>query len=41
MERVSDALGAIEVLDIEGKPHRMSDLWRDRPVLIMWVRHFG
>lgn len=41
MERVSEALGRVEIVDTDGKPHQMNELWRDRPVLIMWVRHFG
>lgn len=25
----------------EGDEKRLSDLWRERPALIVWLRHFG
>lgn len=41
MDRVSDALTRAEVLDTDGKPHLLGELWRERPVVLLWVRHFG
>jgi hypothetical protein len=41
LTRDSDALGALEVRDGDGRPQRLGDLWRERPVLLLWVRHFG
>ena len=41
MDRVADALGNAEVIDIDGKPHRLGELWRERPAVLLWVRHFG
>jgi hypothetical protein len=41
MDKVSEQLANAQVLDGEGKPHRLADQWKDRPALILWVRHFG
>ncbi len=38
---VADALRDIEVLDPEGHPLRLGDLWRDRTVVLAFIRHFG
>ena len=24
-----------------GKKFRLGDLWRERPIVVAWVRHFG
>jgi hypothetical protein len=37
----SAALAGLEVRDGDDRPHRLGDLWRERPVLLLWVRHFG
>ncbi len=29
------------VLDLEGRDLRLGDLWRDGPVVLVFVRHFG
>lgn len=39
--RASDELAAAAVVDTDGKQHAMRDLWRTRPALLLWVRHFG
>jgi hypothetical protein len=41
MEKASPGLGNVEVLDVEGNPHRLGDLWKERPALLLFVRHFG
>jgi hypothetical protein len=41
MERVSAELSAAEVKDFDGRPHRLDELWRERPALLLFVRHFG
>jgi hypothetical protein len=41
LRRDSDALAAIEVRDGEGRAQRLGELWREGPVLLLWVRHFG
>lgn len=35
------ALGDLTLLDADGNPHRIGDLWRDRPVVLVFLRHFG
>jgi hypothetical protein len=41
MDHVTDELARAEVLDVDGKPHRLDEFWRARPALILFVRHFG
>lgn len=40
-KKVPLALSKAEVLDEAGKPVAVSSLWATKPVVIMWVRHFG
>jgi hypothetical protein len=40
-ERVPDALAQVEILDNDGRPRVMSELWHERPAVIHFVRHFG
>ncbi|MHB8489956.1 MAG: peroxiredoxin-like family protein [Candidatus Dormibacteria bacterium] len=35
------ALAAATVLDIDDRPVRLADQWRDHPAVIVWLRHFG
>jgi hypothetical protein len=35
------ALGALELDDATGSPRRLGDLWRDQPVVLVFLRHFG
>jgi len=35
------ALSAISLPDQEGTPHRLGDLWSDKPVVLVFLRHFG
>lgn len=35
------ALGALTVLDVKGAPVTLASLWADRPVVLVWLRHFG
>jgi hypothetical protein len=39
--RVNDALAASELRDVDGRALRAAELWRERPALLLWVRHFG
>lgn len=41
MAQVSDALANAQVLDLDGNAHRVGDFWKDRPALLLFVRHFG
>jgi hypothetical protein len=38
---VAKRLEKIEVLDPDGRPVRLGDLWRKRPVVLAFIRHFG
>lgn len=31
----------LEALDTKGETVRLGDLWADRPVVLVFVRHFG
>jgi len=35
------ALSATSLVDATGTPHRLGDLWRDRPIVLVFLRHFG
>ncbi|HTD49102.1 MAG TPA: peroxiredoxin-like family protein [Acidimicrobiia bacterium] len=35
------ALSAVSLPDPSGDPHRLGDLWRDQPVVVVFLRHFG
>ena len=41
MERVSVEFGNVEVLDVEGWPHRLGEAWAERACALVFVRHFG
>lgn len=35
------ALTDLTLLDADERPVRLGDLWADRPVVMVWIRHFG
>jgi len=35
------ALAEARILDADGASFRVGDLWRERPAVIVWLRHFG
>lgn len=35
------ALSAVSLVDSDGASHRMGDLWREQPVVLVFLRHFG
>ena len=35
------ALSALSLPDQDGTPHRLGDLWSERPVVLVFLRHFG
>ncbi len=41
MDKIPEALPDIELLDEQGQSHKMAELWKDRPAVIHFVRHFG
>jgi hypothetical protein len=38
---IADALADIVLPDQDGNEVRLGDLWRDRPVALVWLRHYG
>ena len=37
----ADDLAKLSVLDARGEPVALGTLWRDRPAVLAFVRHFG
>jgi hypothetical protein len=37
----AEALADIVLPDHDGNDTRLADLWRDRPVALVWLRHYG
>jgi hypothetical protein len=37
----ADALADIVLPDHDGNEVRLGELWRDRPVVLVWLRHYG
>jgi len=35
------ALEALTLADADGVAHRLGELWVDRPVILVFLRHFG
>lgn len=38
---VVDQLGRIELENDAGEDVRLADLWQDKPVVLVFLRHFG
>jgi hypothetical protein len=39
--QTADALAEIVLPDHDAEPVRLGDLWRDGPVVLVWLRHYG
>jgi hypothetical protein len=37
----ADALAGLVVQDVDGNDVHLGDLWADRPVVLVWLRHHG
>ncbi len=37
----ADALSDLTALDPDGEAVRLGELWRSRPVVLVFLRHFG
>jgi hypothetical protein len=37
----ADALADVVLPDQEGREVRLGDLWAERPVVLVWLRHYG
>jgi hypothetical protein len=38
---MAKSLAEIALPDHDGNEVALSDLWRDRPVALVWLRHYG
>jgi peroxiredoxin len=38
---IGDPAPDVTVLDTQGKPVTLSEYWRDGPILLTFLRHFG
>ena len=41
MTENASALAALELVDDSGKTTRLGDLWKDWPVVLAFLRHYG
>jgi hypothetical protein len=41
MSQIDPRLADSVVKDTEGRDVRLGDLWRDKPAVLVFVRHFG
>jgi hypothetical protein len=39
--RTATKLAGLELLDWQGERVRLADLWKDRPIVLVFIRHFG
>jgi hypothetical protein len=39
--RALPELADITLPDQDGSPVRLADLWADKPVVLVWLRHYG
>jgi hypothetical protein len=37
----ADELGEVTVEDLDGNEVRLRELWRDRPAVLVFLRHYG
>lgn len=35
------ALAATELVDPDGNPQRLGELWAEKPAVLLFLRHFG
>jgi len=38
---VARRLSNIELLDWQGVPQRLGTFWKERPIVLVFIRHFG
>lgn len=39
--RIASKLSGIELSDWSGNRERLGALWRDQPIVLVFIRHFG
>jgi hypothetical protein len=37
----ANELAEVSVKDVEGRDVRLGDLWRDKPAVLVFLRHYG
>jgi hypothetical protein len=37
----ANELGAVELVDLDGHPHRLGDAWSENPAVVVFLRHYG
>jgi hypothetical protein len=37
----ANELAQVTVKDVEGRDVRLGDLWRDKPAVLVFLRHYG
>jgi len=40
-DRIPAEAARAELLDLEGAEHTLAELWKARPVVLVFLRHFG
>ncbi len=40
MEEI-EGIADIRLPDSEGRETRVGDLWKDQPIVLVWLRHYG
>jgi hypothetical protein len=38
---IAAKLADVEVLDLDGKPQALGTVWKDQPVVLVFIRHYG
>jgi hypothetical protein len=38
---VETRLSTLELSDWKGEPRQLGEFWRERPVVLVFIRHFG
>ena len=41
MPMIDPALAELTLRDAEDRPVRLSDLWKDGPAVVVFIRHYG
>ena len=41
MEKIPEAAARAKIRDLEGAEHELQETWRERPVVLVFLRHFG
>jgi hypothetical protein len=39
--RLATRLAALDLADWQGERHSLAEYWRDQPIVLVFIRHFG